>query len=100
MNIAFLDIAYPGRPRHPRIIPQRVIDTVEQVKKEVTDTAVQVKDVVKDTTAQLQDYLAGGNVGSDDNTTLLWGIVVVFAALLLCLWFAYTYRQRLNVSHR
>ena len=99
MNIAFLDIAYPGRPRHPRF-PRRVIDSVEQVKKEVTDTAVQVKDVVKDSTAQLQDYITGGNAGSDDNTMLLWSIIVVFAALLLCLWFAYTYRQRLNVSHR
>ena len=103
MNIPFLDIAYPGRPRHPRI-PRRVIDTIEQVKKEVTDTAVQVKDsverTVQDTTAQLQDFVAGGNVGSDDNTTLLWSLIVVLAALLLCLWFAYTYRKRLNVSHR
>ncbi len=99
MNIAFLDIAYPGRPRHPRF-PRRVIDTVEQVKKEVTDTAVQVKDAAKDSVAQLQDFVSGGNSGSDDNTMLLWGIIVVFAALLLCLWFAYSYRQRLNVSHR
>ena len=99
MNIAFLDIAYPGRPRHPRF-PRRVIDTVEQVKKEVADTAVQVKDAVKDSAAQLQDFVTGGNSGSDDYSMLLWGIIVVLAALLLCLWFAYTYRQRLNVSHR
>ncbi|MBP5569907.1 MAG: hypothetical protein J6X46_02610 [Prevotella sp.] len=99
MNIAFLDIAYPGRPRHPRILP-KVIDTVQQVKKEVADTAVQVKDVVKDSTAQLQNYVTGGDTGSDDFSMLLWGIIVVFAALLLCLWFAYSYRQRLNVSHR
>lgn len=97
MNMPFLDIAYPGRPRRPWT-PKRVIDTVEQVKKEVADTAVQVKDVVKDTTAQLQDYVVGGNTGSDDNAMLLWSIIVVLAALLLCLWFAYTYRQRLKVS--
>jgi type VI protein secretion system component VasF len=99
MNITFLDIAYPGRPRHPRF-PRRVIDSVEQVRKEVTDTAVQVKDAAKDSVAQLQDFVSGGNSGSDDNTMLLWAIIVVFAALLLCLWFAYSYRQRLNVSRR
>ena len=99
MNITFLDIAYPGRPRHPRF-PRRVIDTVEQVKKEVADTAVQVKDAAKDSVAQLQDFVTGGNSGSDDNTMLLWAIIVVFATLLLCLWFAYSYRQRLNVSRR
>ena len=70
MNIAFLDIAYPGRPRHPRF-PRRVIDTVEQVKKEVADTAVQVKDAAKDSVAQLQDFVTGGNSGSDDNTKTL-----------------------------
>jgi hypothetical protein len=99
MNITFLDIAYPGRPRHPRF-PRRVIDTVEQVKKEVADTAVQVKDAAKDSVAQLQDFVTGGNLGSDDNTMLLWAIIVVFAALLLCLWLEYSYRQRLNVTHR
>ena len=95
MNITFLDLIIPGHPRHPRV-PPRVLDTVGQVKKEVADTAVQVKD----STAQFQDYVAGGNIGSDDNSTLLWCLVVVLAALLLCIWFAYTYRQRLSVSQR
>ena len=99
MNIPLLDIIIPGQTRRPRI-PRRVIDTVEQVKKEVTDTAVQVRGTVQDTAAQLQDYVAGGNVGSDDNSTLLWSLLVVFAALILCLWFAYTYRQRLKLSQK
>ena len=99
MNITFLDIIIPGQPRRP-MIPRRVIDTAEQVKKEVADTAVQVKDAVEDSAAQLQDYVAGGNAGSDDYSMLLWGIIVVLAALLLCIWFAYSYRQRLNTSHR
>ena len=95
MNMIFLDIIVPGESRRPRI-PRRVIDTAEQVKKEVADTAVQVKD----SAAQLQDFVAGGNAGSDDNSMLLWGIIVVLAALLFCIWFAYSYRQRLNGSHK
>ena len=99
MNMIFIDIIVPGQSRRPRI-PRRVIDTAEQVKKEVADTAVQVKDAVKDSAAQLQDFVAGGSADSDDNSMLLWGIIVVLAALSLCIWFAYSYRQRLNGTHR
>ena len=98
MNISFLDIIVPGQTRSPRI-PRRVIDTIGQVKKEVADTATQVRQTVEDSAAQLQDYVAGGSAGSGDNSMLILSILVVLAALLLCIWFAYSYRKRLNVSH-
>ena len=105
MNIPFLDIIIPGQPRTPRVRP-RIPDPTPEVVNAPADSAVPAPEAVKDSVvhadsiaqdsaARIHEFLTGGATGPDDNTILAWGIVVVFAALLFCLWFAYAYRRRL-----
>ena len=106
-----LDIAYPGRPRHPRIPVRR--DTLERIPvKEQTDTVAQADTVVSqspvdtltsnvpvdsvpatqsDSLSWFQNLVTPGSSG-DDSSMLLWAIVIVAAVLMLCLYLARTYR--------
>ena len=107
-----LDIAYPGRPYRPRIIidhpidtvkaPQPVTDTVE-APKNVLDTltapldSLGCKEAVEDTLRSAINFFNDWG-SSDGSSTLLWTSLVVLAALSLCGYFVWMYRQYLLKS--
>ncbi|MDY6257880.1 MAG: hypothetical protein SPL58_07945 [Bacteroidaceae bacterium] len=107
-----LDIAYPGRPYRPRIIidhpidtvkaPQPVTDTVE-APKNVLDTltapldSLGCKEAVEDTLRSAINFFNDWGA-SDGSSTLLWTSLVVLAALSLCGYFVWMYRQHLLKS--
>ena len=107
-----LDIAYPGRPYRPRIIidhpidtvkaPQPVTDTVE-ARKNVLDTltapldSLGCKEAVEDTLRSAINFFNDWG-SSDGSSTLLWTSLVVLAALSLCGYFVWMYRQHLLKS--
>ena len=93
-----LDIAFPGRPYHhkPRIIDpvvQKVV--VKDVPADTADVHNQVADTLAADTVTNNDAFIGNiGAGGDDNTMLMWSLVVVLFALAMCLYFVYIYRQR------
>ena len=102
-----LDIAWPGRPRTPRIIIDP--DTTEVVRPRIdtvkvpdgTDSIVpqelldSCKENVLDTLHSAVNWLNG--TGADGgHSTLLWTTLVVLAALSLCFYFAWIYRRQLQ----
>lgn len=72
-------------------------DTVDStaVPSELLDSAASQPDVI-DTLNNSQNIIGSG-IGSnnDDSSMLLWAILVVLAALSLCLYMIYVYRRRL-----
>ena len=100
----FLDIIVPGeerihRPIHRPII-EKIKDTLVQ-KTDVVDTAQAQTDTLTtspdatDTVTSAQHLACGLTSGGDGSSTTLWTIVLVGCALVLCLYFAYVYRQRM-----
>ena len=99
-----LDVIFPGEERvhHPIIRP--VIDKVKDTivhHTDVLDTAKAQADTLaapQDTTDTVQSVqnLACGLVSDNGgSSTLLWTIVIVGCALMLCLYFALAYRKRM-----
>lgn len=72
-------------------------DTVDStaVPSELIDSTASQPDVI-DTLNNSQNII-GSSIGSnnDDSSMLLWAILVVLAALSLCLYMIYVYRRRL-----
>ena len=95
-----LDIAYPGRPRRPRI---RIDDVIGEPKKELNESIQNVKDSLNDSIQCVKDSVdsvssanvipGNGSVGGDDMSMLMWAIIIVLAVLAMCLYFVYSYRK-------
>ena len=98
MYLLDIIVDYPHRPVRP-VKPVLPPDTAK-VPAEVPDTVVASDTIVTqpaevpDTAHAVQSWLVGGT--GDDSSMLLWGALVVVAALALCLWLARSYRRRLN----
>lgn len=109
MRNILLDVISPDgsyrRPRRPRIIEQ-VIDTVSGNTDKV-DSVSSAPDslnsvapnAVSDSLSQV-NMLNDMPVGGDDSSTLLWTILMVAAALAVCIGLAMAYRRRNSVSVR
>ena len=101
----FLDIAYPGRPRHPRI---RLDDAIGEPKKVLKDTIQNAKDSLNDSIQCVKDSAdsvssanvipGNGSAGGDDMSMLIWSIIIVLAVLAMCLYFVYSYRKQRLLS--
>lgn len=110
--LRLLDIAPIDGPYRPRrrfwgdTIPPKIhrmdtaavkTDTVDTtaVPSELLDSTVSQPDVI-DTINNSQNIF-GSSIGSnnDDSSMLLWAILVVLAAISLCLYMIYVYRRRL-----
>jgi hypothetical protein len=106
-----LDIAYPGRPYHPRR-PDIILDSAEihRIKKPVTapDTTDSIipKDIIDSCKENVMDTLhsainwLNGTGADNGNSTLLWTSLVVLAALSLCFYFVWCYRHQLQNKKR
>ena len=97
MYLLDIIVDYPHRPVRP-VKPVIPPDTAK-VPAEVPDTVIAsdtvvAKPVEVPDTAAVQDWLVG--TPGDDSLMLLWGALIVVAALALCLWLARSYRRRLN----
>ena len=97
MYLLDIIVDYPHRPVHP-VKPVIPPDTAK-VPAEVPDTVIAsdtvlAKPVEVPDTAAVQDWLVG--TPGDDSSMLLWGALIVVAALALCLLLARSYRRRLN----
>ena len=85
---------FPHRPVRPvrpiKTLPDTIVNSPDTVKApaEIPDTVAQ-----PDTVQAVQNWLGGG--AGDDTSMLLWGALIVVAALALCLWLARSYRRRL-----
>lgn len=102
-----LDIAWPGRPRTPRIIIDP--DTAHAAKPKVdsvtvpdgTDSIVpqelldSCKENVLDTLHSAVNWLNGAGPDSG-NSTLLCTSIVVLASLSCCFFFVWAYRRQLQ----
>lgn len=107
-----LDIAYPGRPYHPR--PRIIIDpdTAQVVKpapdsvaapdnatdsiipQELIDTLTS-KDGVMDTIRSAMNFIGDIGSGNGNTSSLLTTTLVVVAALTLCAGAVWMYRRNL-----
>ena len=97
-----LDIIIDPSRRHPvrpvRTLPDTIVNTPDtgKVPTEIPDTVVANPEQVPDTAKAVMDWIG---INGDSNTSmLLWGILVVVAALVLCLWLARIYRRRLAIT--
>lgn len=96
--INLLDIApIDGHIRRPRIFPRIKVDT--DTIGSVPDSVVtnSSDSVVTDTINSGLGILPNTGSGSDDFTILIWAVIVVFFALLVCLYFVLSYRRKLGV---
>ena len=117
MRNILLDVISPDgsyrRPRRPRIIEQ-VIDTVSGNTDKVDSISSApdslsgvapdslsgvAPDVVGDSLSQV-NMLNDMPVGGDDSSTLLWTILMVAAALAVCIGLAMAYRRRNSITAR
>ncbi len=97
--INLLDIApIDGHIRRPRIFPKIKVDadTIGSVPDTVVTNSSDT--VVTDTINSGLGILPNTGSGSDDSTILIWALVVVFFALLACLYFVFSYRRRLGLN--
>ena len=97
-NVLLDVLPYDGYRKPIIIVPDRpetVIDSVTTTPA-VADTAN--VNAVADTAAAAQDFVAGAAPSGDDMTMLWASVFVVFMALALCVWFAYSYRRSLTAK--
>lgn len=111
-----LDIISPGSYRRPRVRLDEAQSRIEQIKpKKVVDTLANhhgccdnmadscchgsdsccshAADSVSASANGLMDYIGNGGGGT---STLIWSIVAVLLALVLCFYFVSVYRKRLS----
>lgn len=102
-----LDIAWPGRPRNPRIILEP--DTATVVRPKIDSVAApngtdsiapqdfidSCRESVIDTLHSAINWINGTGADSG-NSTILWTSLVVLASLSLCFYFVWLYRRQLQ----
>lgn len=105
-----LDLIRPDgsyhRPRRPRFV-EHVVDSVSGNTEKVDSVSIApdslsnsvAPNTVSDSLSQF-NILNDMPVGGDDSSTLLWTILMVAAALALCIGLAMAYRRRNSVTAR
>lgn len=109
-----LDIAWPGRPRHPRIIIDTPIDSIPSSKptpdslhspdtlldtlsspQELLDTLTN-KEAVLDTLRSAMNFFTNFGANNGQSSSLQMTALIVMAALTLCGGFVWMYRRNLT----